>query len=529
MLPSSEPPGEAQLRHHVEALADDSMMGRAVGSEGEFSSAEYIATEFRRIGLLPAGDRGTYFQTVPLSRFSADTSSAIIFGDSTARAGRDFAPANLGTGRRAFTAAQVIYGGLANGDTAKWISAEAAAGKFVILYWENGTPLFAARALASQRWHGAVALAIAEPYSGLYSTSATRYRRRYSILDSVRARIAPNAIWISQGLAARLLPDNPGRLKAGVVGMTVSGHFDFTRVQLTRPARNVIGILRGRNPKLRSEYVVVSAHHDHLGFDRAPVDFDSLRAYNAVMREMGEDTPRYTNVSWDRVHAALDSLRQIHRPRMDSIYNGADDDASGVASLLGAATLASHSARPARSILFISHTGEEIDRAGSRWFTDHPTVPLDSIMEEIDLEMVGRGRLTDAPSRMGVKAGPAYLEVIGAKRISRAFGDSLNAINRREGQPFTFNDEFDGFAYDLRGCRPGENSYARFGIPTVTFSRGTHADHEEVSDEAQYLDYAAIARVSHLVFSTATVFANLPHRMPTDMPIWTDPTPPCRL
>src|SRR4029079_19662015 len=117
---------------------------------------------------------------------------------------------------------------------------------------------------------------------------------------------------------------------------------------------------------------------------------------------------------------------------------------SGTVAILEIAEAMSRSnARPKRSILFVSHTGEEAGLLGSRWFSDPPTVPIDSIVAEIDQDMTGRGTPSDFP-RGGTGAGSAtYLEVIGAKRLSKEFGDSLEAANSREPVPFVFDHTFD--------------------------------------------------------------------------------------
>ena len=145
-------------------------------------------------------------------------------------------------------------------------------------------------------------------------------------------------------------------------------------------------------------------------------------------------------------------------PRPDSIRNGADDDGSGTVAILAIAEAfarASGNQRPRRSILFISHTGEEAGLLGSRWYSDHPTVPIDSIVGEIDQDMIGRGTASDFP-RGGTGAGsPTYLEVIGAKRISREFGDMLEAANAKQPVPFVFDYTYDAPGHPRRTSRAG--------------------------------------------------------------------------
>jgi putative aminopeptidase FrvX len=292
------------------------------------------------------------------------------------------------------------------------------------------------------------------------------------------------------------------------------------------PARNVVAVLRGREPGLRGTYVAVTAHNDHVGYTTSPVDHDSLRAVNQVTRPMGADSPPRvpTADEAERIRQIVDSLRRIRPARPDSIRNGADDDGSGTVAILEIAeALAARADRPRRSVLFVSHTAEELGLVGSRWFTTHPTVPLDSIVAEIDLDMVGRGTASDLPS-----GGAHYLEVIGARRLSAEFGDILERVNARQETPFRFNYEFDAPNHPLQYyCRADHYSYARHGIPSVALSRGEHLDYHQVTDEPQYISYPDLGRVARLVHDAALEVANLDHRPRLDKPK-PDPEAPCR-
>jgi putative aminopeptidase FrvX len=317
----------------------------------------------------------------------------------------------------------------------------------------------------------------------------------------------------------------------GAVGSPVGGHFDIARSPVPFPARNVVAILVGSDPRLRGEYVALTAHNDHVGFDHSPVDHDSLRAFNRVMRPMGADSPVRdpTPEEWARIRAILDSARRQRPPRPDSIRNGADDDGSGTVAILEIAEkMVRGGAQPKRSILFVSHTGEEAGLLGSRWYTDHATVPLDSIVGEIDQDMVGRGKPTDFP-RGGIGAGsPTYLEVVGAKRLSRQFGEMLEAANAGQPIPFVFDYEYDVPGHPLQYyCRADHYSYARYGIPSVALSRGEHLDYHQVTDEEQYIDYPDLARVTRMVYDAAMALANAPTRPQLDAPKQLDPHAQC--
>jgi len=291
------------------------------------------------------------------------------------------------------------------------------------------------------------------------------------------------------------------------------------------PARNVIGILPGTDPKLKGEYISLTAHNDHVGIGQV-VEHDSIRAHNAVVRFMGADSPERAETPEEavKVQHILDSLRALRPARADSIRNGADDDGSGTVSLIVLAqALSRPGARPRRSVLFVSHTGEEYGLVGSKWFTDHPTVPLDSIVAEIDEDMIGRGSALEVAG-----GGPTYLEVIGAKRLSVEFGEDLEAANAELPLPFVFNYTFDQPGHPLQYyCRADHYSYARYGIPAVAFSRGEHLDYHQVTDEAQYIDYVNMARVTQLVYNATILIGNANNRPALNGPRG-DPHAPCR-
>jgi len=292
-------------------------------------------------------------------------------------------------------------------------------------------------------------------------------------------------------------------------------------------ARNVVGIIPGTDPALRGEFVSITAHNDHIGFTHRVVDHDSLRAFNAIIRPLGADSrPRQASPEeTTTIRAILDSLRKIHPPRPDSINNGADDDGSGTIALIEIAeAFMKGSVRPRRSILLVSHTAEEAGLLGSEYFTDHPTVPIDSIVAEFDADMIGRGSARDIKG-----GGPTYLEVVGLRRLSKEFGDWVEAANAKQPTPFVFNTDYDAPGHpDMYYCRADHYSYARYGIPSVSISRGAHQDYHQVSDEPQYIDYPDYARLTQMVFDAALFVANADHRPRLDAPKPKDPHVPCK-
>ena len=508
------------LRQRLFLIADDSMGGRRSGSAGDFKAAAYVASEFQRLGLRPAGDSGTWFQTVPFF-FAEPAAAALSAGEGTLTAGPDYLLVGRPVATAPLAGAAAVYGGQAT-DSTTWIGAEQASGKVVVFDVRpggDGPRRLAPRLrglVTNPRFAHAAALAVAE-LDLLAPEIVAQIGGRLLTSDTARASGQPVLLLISPRVGERLLGSAPAGLVPGATGVVVRGDLGVRFTPVPFPARNVVAVLPGSDPALRGEYVALTAHNDHVGFDHTPVDHDSLRAFNRVVRPMGADSPDRpaTPEEQTRARALLDSLRSREAARRDSIRNGADDDGSGTVAILEIAeAFAAAPQRPRRSILFVSHTGEEEGLVGSSWFTDHATVPTDSIVAEIDEDMVGRGTATDLP-----EGGPTYLEVVGARRLSGEFGGLLEAANAAQPQPFKFNYAYDAPGHPLQYyCRADHYSYARYGIPSVALSRGEHLDYHQVTDEAQYIDYDDLARVARLVYDAALRIANLDHRPALDHP-----------
>ena len=210
---------------------------------------------------------------------------------------------------------------------------------------------------------------------------------------------------------------------------------------------NVVGLVRGSDPELAGEFVLVTAHYDHVGIGRA-VDGDS-------------------------------------------IYNGADDNAAGVAALVEIArTLAP--APPRRTVVFAAMAGEELGLLGTRWYIEHPAAPLDSTVADLNLEMIGR------PDRA---IGPGRLWLTGYDRttMGAAFDSAGLAIDPdpRPGQSF----------YQ----RSDNIAFARIGIPAHTLSSfGLHPDYHSPDDEIERIDFEHLETVIDVATAAIRVLADGP-------------------
>ena len=179
--------------------------------------------------------------------------------------------------------------------------------------------------------------------------------------------------------------------------------------------------------------------------------------------------------------------------------------------------------RPKRSVLFVWHTGEELGLLGSDWFTRHPTVPRDSIVAQLNIDMIGRGGASDIQG-----GGPKYLQIIGSRRLSTELGDMVDRINKEGGHGFDFDYQFDANGHpDNYYCRSDHYMYARFGIPIAFFTTGAHPDYHQLTDEVQYIDFTKMTKVVGLVNAMTVAVANLDHRVVVDGPK-PDPNAVCK-
>jgi len=335
----------------------------------------------------------------------------------------------------------------------------------------------------------------------------------------------PYVILVQPGAASRVLGAAPSALRPGATGPTLRGAIVLDRENPS--ARNVVAVLPGSDPALRGQYVALGAHADHVGFTTRPVDHDSLRAFNAQawqLRGANDAAGPLTPELRARIRVNVDSLRALRPARPDSINNGADDDGSGSMALLELAeSLALGDAKPKRSVLFVWHAAEELGLLGARHFVDNPTVPRDSIVAQINIDMIGRGGASDI-----VNGGPGYVAVVGASRLSRDFGTLVNDVNARQRAPLSFDPAWDrdGHPQNIY-CRSDHYHYARYGIPVVFLFTGLHGDYHQVTDEPQYIDYPNYARITNYVHDLVLAAAERPARFALSVPK-PDPNGSCR-
>lgn len=468
----------ADLRHRVGILADDSMGGRRVGTPGIDRAARYLVRELERLGLRP-GAGASYLNPVELEELRAEVSGTVASRGESRTLGPETLVLMSGSSGlpgepRPAGEGPLRYGGFLvdTASSATALSAEQLAGAVLVLQMSSaanqvGGPRYSVQSLAGPHSPLAALLLVTD------DTANWAYLREQAHDGSIEPRRpwargdggGPAVFALRAAEAERILGAPLGSAHETVLEL---GTFSY-RAEQSRaavPASNVVAILPGRDPALAREYVVLGAHLDHVG--------------------VGEPVGG------------------------DSIYNGADDDASGSAALLEVAErLASlpEGERPARSVLLVWHTAEEAGLLGSRAFTERATVPRAGMVAMLNLDMVARNH-------------PDSLSVIGSRRLSTALGDLLDRANRTMPRPFALDYALDAPGHPARlYCRSDHYSYARFSIPVAFLTGGLHDQYHHPDDEAGTLDYGKLARVTDLVLRATLELAALPRRPAVDRPL----------
>jgi hypothetical protein len=502
----------AQLRDYLTFIASDDLEGRDTPSRGLDITARFLATELARAGAEPGGDNGTFFQTIALTNRRVDAAKTTASMNGRAyRYGTDFLAGAGGAGRGAgaltpgMAAGPMVYVG--HGYVVKAKNLDAYKGLDVtgkILIAQSGLPSGVSRQDVrgtSSEWdspvtyaakHGAKGVIFIPTFETLAGWDGARERaaeRGSTTMDapasgstagSVPAITASaemlQAIFEDEKLAAReIFRRAQANEPADAFALDASKQMTFT-VEATARAvntQNVVAIVRGSDPVLKDEYVALGAHYDHVGLGTGDGDI---------------------------------------------IFNGADDDGSGTTAILTIAeTLAKLTPRPKRSFVFVWHAGEEHGLWGSKYFTDHPTVPMDHIVAQLNIDMIGRSR--PANEKAGVNTdltGPDETYVIGSKMMSSTLADVSEHVNASF-LKLKFNYKYDDPSDPNRFFfRSDHYNYARKGVPIIFYFSGVHADYHRVSDSVDKIDFEKMEKITRTVYATALTLADTPARPKVD-------------
>jgi hypothetical protein len=442
------------LERHVRWLASDALEGRGTGTPSIDLAAEYIAREFRRYGLEPAGEDGTYFQTFAVITGAASSGNTLALreagGTETAIDTMQFMPYAF-SASTSFAGAPVYagYGIVTPDESMNDYAALDVTGRVVLVragYPADANPHGSVPMMASARSkelfareRGAAALLIIHDNSAKlreldYDGSAAFSRIPVARVSPAAAERILAAAGIADGLDAL---STKGPHPQVDPACSVAGRFSVELVR--KNTRNVLAMLPGTDPARREEVLVVGAHYDHLGW--------------------GQDG-------------------SLYRGAVPQIHNGADDNASGTAGVL---ELAEYYAKhpTGRSLLFMTFSGEEMGLLGSAHFTDDPTLPLARVKAMFNLDMVGR--LPEDTRRLNVQG-------IGTSPVWK---DMVETRNDDEGFDLALID-------DGHGSSDHSSFYAK-DIPVLFFFTGLHTDYHRPSDDADRVNFAGQTTVVRYV------------------------------
>ncbi len=444
------------LRKDVYDLSDAHFRGRAAGTIDELNAAMWIAEKFRSIGLKPAGDNGTYLQFFNMWRNRISPKSVISINNEDYELWKDVAVAQMAP---LFTNAPIEYiGNVATVDInkidvkGKVVAVDASPG--IINYamslptWRYGRN-FITKYGGDLIKKGAVAIILIgdNETETSWADAVENFKQgSFDIEGGLNTTVTATVpiLWVHASAKKDLVSN--ARLRANI---------SIERFQY--PSVNIIGKLDGTDPLLSKEYVLFSGHVD--------------------------------------AHGIRNTINN------DSIYYGADDNASVDASILAIARAFKKNPGK-RSVLFVIHGAEERGLLGSRWYSSHPTVPIDNIVAVLNGDMIGRNNI-DSAALMGVH--PPHLN------SSDLIKMALEANN--EGARFIIDSTWDRPAHpEFWYFRSDHLPYARLGIPSAYYSSLLHPDYHTPMDNAANINYDKLRKMCEWIYRTGWKVANAPKR-----------------
>jgi hypothetical protein len=471
---------EADLKRDLYALGGDAMRGREAGTVDEMRASIWIADEMRKIGLAPKGEDGTFFQWWNMRRTRISAASSVNLNGRALALWTDVVPVTNASGQ---VSGATMFLASASDTTVD------VRGKIVVVPM---TPPVASAVRSTTNTYevnyasaainptstplvrrGAAAVIIlADSIADLAfdGIAKTRMRGAYDVVGGV-PRFTRNPSQNPNPNAGRALTGGASfqqvpvlLVHRGMSELRISDQAIDIRLHaevFETPSVNIIGEVRGTDPKLRDEYVVFSSHQDHDGV-------------------------RYAVAG-------------------DSIWNGADDNGSTSVALLAIARAwVDHPGK--RSALFIFHGAEERGLLGSRYHVAHPVVPLDHIVAVLNGDMIGRNN-PDSAALLGSQ--PPH-------RNSQALVQMALDANSTTGK-FKIDSLWDrpnhpeGWYF-----RSDHVPYAERSVPSLFFSTNLHSDYHTPRDEPKNIDYAKLTRMTQWMYMTGWIAANAAERPAVD-------------
>jgi len=436
------------LVNDLKIIASDSLGGRFSGSKGQHEAAAFIANNFRNMGLMPIKGE-SYYQRYKV-HFYKHERIELMTAKKTFNTKNDIVLYGA-TSTNGAEPCEVIYAGYGTDSEIEKVDIR---NRIVFLIVPNASIHEVIGRLRKLVTKDVIGFMLYSPNPKMMDDAREITYEKVSLEDPSDEL----PVYIVSKPVVESLFGHFNKLKVGT--KPVRAAFIVKKNQSMRQTENVIGYLEGTDKK--EEVLVITAHHDHLGFD-----------YSGT-----------TN---------------------DIIFNGADDNGSGTAGLLELARIFSIAKKngdgPRRSILFVSTSEEELGVWGSEYYVENPTVALTKIVADVNMDMIGRSDSTH-------KDKSAYVYMIGIDTLSK----ELQEINTKNNNRYTKLD----LDYTYSNPNHPEQVYRRsdhvrfahHGIPIIFYFDGFHEDYHKVTDSYEKIDLDLMKKRLELVFYTTWEIAN---------------------
>lgn len=452
-------------RKHLSILASDEFEGRETGKPGAEKAANYLAGEFKKLGLQGA-NKGSYFLDIPLSSVSSKVNSFSVNGTAL-EFGKDFVAQSI-TADGNINANEIVYVG-AGTDVNADIT-----GKVVLISNEGKPAANETMRQVAMRFQQTIRQVQAKKPALILVASNSARMRAYNferiVIKKENATInVQTPVFSITAAAADQLLKNSGKTYAQLVQepqvqtikATVAASFQYIVKDVK--AVDVLGFLPGSDAKLKDEVLVFSAHYDHIG--------------------LTTEGP-------------------------DKVNNGADDDGSGTTGILEIASAFTQAKKqghgPRRSILFLGNVGEEKGLLGSEYYTDHPVIPLERTITDLNIDMIGR----TGYEYQGKADSSNYVYVIGSAMLSttlRKVTEEVNSKYTHLDLDYKYDDPNDPNRFYYRS---DHYNFAKHNVPIIFYFDGEHQDYHKPGDEVSKINFPLLVKRAQLVFYTGWDLAN---------------------
>jgi hypothetical protein len=507
------------LRQHLEIIAHDSLKGRDTGMRGQKVAAGYLADFYEELGFTPKGDYGTWFQHFDLNASTTDSityATFLIEGTDTLSVNKSVeAPGSYGEYYRIFGGdipleGDIVFAGFGVNDfdrDVRHLEGDSLEDKWVMVFDDiphvvDGDTLINPRISANNRrnlilrnYNAKGVLVISDDAQSDYAELAEKHSRLVGSPENL------SLSYLEQGQRANRLPvavmHISPEIAADILGLDGSSDLDRSRISLIENIRdfrasetshylryrpyggpgtieteNVLAYFEGADPELKEDALVLVAHYDHLGIGQ-PDDSG------------------------------------------DMIYNGADDNGSGTVALMAIASALNEARKegykPKRSVLFLHVSAEETGLLGSRYYSDHPVIPIENTIANFNADMIGRS------DTRNIEAGDTdYVYLIGGEIISSDLDSLVVSANNRSS-----NLRLDRHYNDLTDPnqlyrRSDHWNFGRLSIPFVFFFTGLHDNYHQPSDTVDKIEFGKYTRIVQLIYASAIKVTNAEERPEVD-------------